>query len=140
MINEKKLNQARFVVDCVGRGRGGTNIFKNLPAALKYFYSYESLPSDSDKRDQFVAKEIFFSLDMVNGKIQVIPIRDFESKEPYYLIHEYKGTYDTYGGTVGGIMCSIKPFKNLTQLVQKGLPDKEGIIAHGIELKFEEDP
>ena len=89
---------------------------------------------------RFVAKEVSYSLDVdeSNGEIQLTPIGDFLSREPYYLIDEYEGTYDTYGGEFRGTKCKVSSYNSLTQLVRVRLPKVKGtpFIAHGLELKL----
>ena len=139
-MKRRKAKKARYVVDRVGEGRGGTNVFYCINHAVEYFYSPGFKRVEGGKR--FVAKEIFYSLDVDESrgkmKIQVTPIGDFPSMEPYYLVDEYQGTYDTYGGEVSGTMCKITSYEDLNQLVQNGLPEVRGksIITHGI-LFFE---
>ena len=138
MTRQKTTKGEKFVVDRVGEGKGTLHIFRNLQDALEYYYSPNFQQIDGGKR--FIAKAIdYFMTADSNGQIQVNSSKDFSSKEPYYLLNEHTGIYDTYGGEISGIMCEVSSYKDLITLVKKGIPDARGtrvIVAHGLELKL----
>ncbi len=137
-MTRQKTIKERYVVDRVGEGRGGTRVFKDLSKATRYFYSYDYKTLDGGLR--FIAKEISYSLkaDENTGRIRITPIGDFPSKKPYFLIDEYTGNYDTYGGEVRGTITKVTQYKTLTQLIKRGLPNVRGksIVTRGLELKL----
>lgn len=136
-MKKPKTKQARYVVDRVGEGKHGrAQVFDNLTKAVEYFYSHE-YEETGDGRE-FIAKEVSYQLEVDENKrqITVVPIGDFQSKEPYFLVDEYGNEHEGWGPGY-----DITSYEALSKLVKEGLPKVKGksIIAHELELKLEDD-
>lgn len=111
--------------------------FTNLSDALKTKFRYDCTGDyEGGSGKIFVAKEISYKLiaDEKTGKVNIVPIGDFESKEPYYLIEEYYYSLDGWEHTTTSN-------RNLTRLLTKKELPELGVafhLAHGLELKVNE--
>ena len=89
----------------------------------------------------FVAKEIGsqIEVDENSGRVNIVPVGDIKSKQPYYLIRDYRDTICTYAGDRDWNCHSVKSGKDLKKLVVQNDLSQLGRdihLAHGLELKI----
>lgn len=118
--------------------------FSTLSQAMRSAFEYDSEGDYDDGIDGsrlFVAKEIAYKIrtDEEKGEVEIIPVGDINSKMPYYLIKDYNGQADTYGGMIDCECHDTVSDKDLSSLlINAGLPKlgRQYHLAHGLELKI----
>lgn len=143
MTRQTQKPQARYFITAPTEG-GEDNFWTNdikpyliLSEALRDFMRAKASGRYYGKA--VLVREIGYRI-VPNAKelsVNVVPVRDFNNNQPYYLIQRFKGTYDTYGGKFDDEChrtIEYHEWKDITRALCSAQGDI--ILARGLELKL----